>query len=84
MKTLADAWEWYEATRNNLRRMRRLKTRYSRSAVRLPSVDGTSLWFTIRRNVCAMATVNALRLSTGQRLTIRWIVSDNVPAWIDE
>ncbi|HKI38162.1 MAG TPA: hypothetical protein VKA46_40285, partial [Gemmataceae bacterium] len=40
MKTLVDAWNWYEATKRNLERMRRLGRRHWND----PSLEGASLW----------------------------------------
>jgi hypothetical protein len=40
MKTLADAWSWYEATKRNLARMRRLGSKHWDD----PSLDGASIW----------------------------------------
>jgi hypothetical protein len=40
MKTLADAWNWYAATKRNLGRMRRLGSKHWGH----PSLDSASLW----------------------------------------
>ena len=40
MKTLADAWNWYEATKQNLARMQRLGERHWDD----PSLAGASIW----------------------------------------
>jgi hypothetical protein len=40
MKTLADAWHWYEATKRNLARMRRLGRRHWHD----PSLKEASIW----------------------------------------
>jgi hypothetical protein len=40
MKTLADAWNWYEATKRNLGRMLRLGSRHWSD----PSLEGASIW----------------------------------------
>lgn len=40
MKTLADAWNWYEATKRNLARMRRLGSKHWVD----PSLEGASIW----------------------------------------
>lgn len=40
MKTLADAWNWYEATKRNLARMRRLARRHWND----PSLKDASIW----------------------------------------
>ena len=40
MKTLADAWSWYEATKRNLARMRRLGSKHWGD----PSLEGASIW----------------------------------------
>jgi hypothetical protein len=40
MKTLADAWNWYEATKRNLTRMRRLGRRHWND----PSLKDASIW----------------------------------------
>ncbi len=40
MKTLADAWNWYEATKRNLARMRRLARRHWHD----PSLKDASIW----------------------------------------
>jgi hypothetical protein len=40
MKTLADAWRWYELTRRSLRRMRRLGSKHWDD----PSLEGASFW----------------------------------------
>ena len=40
MKTLMDAWKWYEAARTNLRRMRRLGTHHWTD----PSLHNASIW----------------------------------------
>ncbi|MGH7222865.1 MAG: hypothetical protein ACRELF_06540, partial [Gemmataceae bacterium] len=40
MKTLADAWIWYEATKRNLGRMQRLGRRHWGN----PSLEGASIW----------------------------------------
>lgn len=41
MKTLQDAWDWYQAARTNLSRMRRLGTHHWND----PSLEGASIWF---------------------------------------
>ena len=40
MKTLQDAWDWYESTRTNLRRMNRLGSRHWNDA----SLQNSSIW----------------------------------------
>lgn len=40
MKTLADAWNWYESTKRNLARMRRLALRHWDD----PSLSGATIW----------------------------------------
>jgi hypothetical protein len=40
MKTIADAWEWYEATKRNLGRMQRLGRRHWDD----PSLEDASIW----------------------------------------
>jgi hypothetical protein len=40
MKTLADAWSWYQATKRNLARMQRLGEKHWND----PSLEGASIW----------------------------------------
>jgi hypothetical protein len=40
MKTLADAWNWYQATKRNLARMRRLGSAHWAH----PSLEAASIW----------------------------------------
>jgi hypothetical protein len=40
MKTLTDAWNWYQATRRNLGRMQRLGSKHWED----PSLEGASIW----------------------------------------
>jgi hypothetical protein len=40
MKTLSDAWKWYQATKRNLRRMQRLGSKHWMD----PSLENSSIW----------------------------------------
>jgi hypothetical protein len=40
MKTLAEAWDWYQATRRNLHRMQRLGRKHWKD----PTLEGASIW----------------------------------------